>query len=270
MAAGAYENPTAGAALVLQLPGMHEAATVTRDLDYTSTPEGPLLLDVYRPRTASWANAVPAVLLGGPPAFEAGRDSGQKVGWSQLLSASGLAAVAFDVRSDNFLETPEAPSEDVAAAIEFVRDNADEFGIDPDRLAALGFSIGTAPWHLWAVLAEERPYVRAAVAYYGLLDFSVDLGDLSVSEGNVDKYSAVRHLRRRGKTSPPMLVTRAGRERFPGINESIDRFVATAGEVGADVELLEHEAGQRGFDVRDADDRSRAIIARTVEFLRCA
>jgi acetyl esterase/lipase len=262
-----YRNPTAGAALVLQRPAMHEAA-VTGDVEYASQPEGPLRLDVYRPRTSSWAHTLPAVLLGGPPEFEAGKDSGQKVGWSQLLAASGLAAVAFDIRSDNFLKTPEAPSEDVASAIAFVRKRGADLGIDPDWLATLGFSIGTAPWHLWAALSEERPHIRAVATYYGLMDFSGDLGDLTMAPEKVEEYSALAHLRRRKAAVPPLLVTKAGRERFPGINESIDRFVETAEAVGADVELLLHPTGQHGFDVRDPDETSRSIIERTVAFLR--
>jgi acetyl esterase/lipase len=208
-------------------------------------------------RAARWAAGV-----------RSGKDSGQKVGWSQLLSASGLAAATFDIRTDNFLETPEAPSEDVASAIAFVRKSGAELGIDPDRLATLGFSIGTAPWHLWAVLSRERPYIRAAVTYYGLMDFSGDLGDLSMPSEKVEEYSALAHLRRRGAAVPPMLVTKAGRERFPGINDSIDRFVETAEEVGADVQLLVHPTGQHGFDVRDFDETSRAIVEETIAFLR--
>ena len=69
-AATSYENPTAGAALVLQVPGMHEAE-VAGEIEYTSTPDGGLRLDVYRHREA--ATALPAVLLGGPPAFDAGK-----------------------------------------------------------------------------------------------------------------------------------------------------------------------------------------------------
>ena len=70
-------------------------------------------LDVYRPRRAR--GALPAVLLGGPPGPAS--TSGQKVGWAQLIAASGMAAVTFDIRSSGGLQTPEQPAGDVQAAV---------------------------------------------------------------------------------------------------------------------------------------------------------
>ena len=136
-------NPTPGRELALQIRDMHRAQ-VKRGVVYETVAESPLRMDVYRPRKAP-ATPLPAVLLGGPPAYGAGKDSGQKVGWSQLIAASGIAAVAFDIRSDNFQETPFDPSHDVAAAIAYVRAHAPALGVDADRLCTLGFSLGTAP-----------------------------------------------------------------------------------------------------------------------------
>src|SRR5437899_7372942 len=45
----------------------------------------------------------------------------QKIGWAQLIAASGMAAVAFDIRSDGVLQSPSDPSHDVAAALAYVR-----------------------------------------------------------------------------------------------------------------------------------------------------
>ena len=102
-AADGYRNPTAGKALVLQLQGMHRAK-VKRNVVYQRSPK--LRMDVYRPRNAR--GRLPAVLLGGPPG--SGRTSGQKVGWAQLIAASGLSAVAFDIRSDGRLQSPRNPA----------------------------------------------------------------------------------------------------------------------------------------------------------------
>jgi hypothetical protein len=141
----AYRNPTPGAAVILQLPGMHRA-DVRRNVVYHRAPR--LRLDVYRPRGAR--GRLPAVLLGGPA-----RGSGQAVGWAQLLAARGLAAVAVDLRSER----------DARSAIAHVRAHSRRLGIDPGRLCTLGFSSRAAERLLGAARG-----LRCAVVYYGRLD----------------------------------------------------------------------------------------------------
>jgi len=193
-AADGYRNPTAGKAVVLQIPGMHRAK-VKRNVVYQRSPR--LRMDVYRPRNAR--GRLPAVLLGGPPGR--GRTSGQKVGWAQLLAASGLSAVAFDIRSDGRLQSPRNPALDVQSAIAYVRSHSKRLGIDPSRLCTLGFS---APWHLWATMRDPQSWLRCNVVYYEPLDFqSPALGD---------EFSALTYLRRSPGSIPPMLVVKAGRD----------------------------------------------------------
>jgi dienelactone hydrolase len=126
-AASAYRNPTRGAALVVQLPGMHRV-----EVRHAGA------LDVYRPRHAR--GRLPAVLVGAP------RGSGQAVGWSQAIAASGLSAVA-----------GRGP-----AALAYVRAHAVRLGIDAGRLCTLGFG-STAAWQLRAA------GLRCDVVYYAPL-----------------------------------------------------------------------------------------------------
>ena len=141
----ADRNPTPGAAVILQLPGMHRAQ-VRRNVVYHRAPR--LRLDVYRPRAAR--GRLPAVLIGGPA-----RRSGQAVGWAQLLAARGLAAVAGDLRSER----------DVRSALAYVRAHSRGLGIDAGRLCALAFSSRGAKQLLGAARR-----LRCAVVYYGRLD----------------------------------------------------------------------------------------------------
>jgi dienelactone hydrolase len=259
-AADAYRNPTPGRALALQLPGMHRAK-VRRNIVYDRA-HG-LRMDVYRPRSAR--GRLPAVLLGGPSGF--GRSSGQKMGWAQLIAASGLSAVAFDIRSDQLLTEPAAPSADVATALRYVRAHARALGIDGDRLCTLGFSIGTAPWHLYATMRDPQPWLRCNVVYYGPLDLQ---GLAIATDPDVaQEFSALTWLRRHGARIPPMLVVKAGREENAGINESIDRFAAAARSLHADVRVVPNASGAHGFDVDSrSTPRARAVIRETLRFLR--
>lgn len=263
--ASIYENPTRGRQVVLQIPGMHEA-DVTADLPYAQADGRDLLLDLYRP--ASSSGALPVVVLGGPPAFDAGKESGQKIGWGQLIAASGMAAAVFDIRSDRFQATPQDPSTDVAAAISYLRSHADELRIDPERLCSFGFSIGTAPWHLWATMRDPQPYVRCNVVYYGPLDFQG--GDFSIDPALADEYSALTYLRRDGAGIAPMFIAKAGQDRFLGITRSIDRFGVLAQELDAPVTIMEHAEGEHAFDLGLPSERTIAIMKATLDFLRAS
>src|SRR5262245_10303756 len=209
-AAEAYKNPTPGRVLVLQIPGMHRAK-VRRNVAYSVG----LKLDVYRPRKAK--GRLPAVMFGGPGGFD--KSSPQMIGWAQLISASGMAAVPFDIRTDHALTTPQPPSRDVATAIAYVRKHAAKLGIDPTRLCTLSFSLNTAPWHLWATMHDPQPWIRCNVVYYGQLDFD---------DPDLTEYSALNQLRRHGGQIPPMLIAKAGRDSDEGLNPSIDRFAEVA------------------------------------------
>jgi dienelactone hydrolase len=66
---------------------------------------------------------------------------------------------------------------------------------------------------------------------------------------------------------PPVLIAPAGRD-DPAINTTIDRrFVGAANAGGATLDLLTHPTGHHGFDILDANDRSRQIIRRTLDTL---
>lgn len=235
-AAGAdYRNPTAGAAIALQLPGMH-LAKVKRNQRYTAG----YVLDVYRPQRAT--GRVPAVLfVHGNARSESPKDDGAFVGWGQLAAASGLAGVVLNHGED--------PAH-VVAAVRYVRRNAARLGIDGTRLCVAGFSAGVQVAMLPA-LRGELGKLRCAVGYYGPLD------------AELEQVSPLRYL---STDAPPTLLAKAGRDN-PAINRSIDRYVARARAVGARVELVVQPTGPHGFETTKTD-RTRTVLRRTLAFLR--
>lgn len=234
--AGDYRNPTAGAVVALQLPGMH-LAKVKRNVPYKAG----LALDVYRPTRAS--GRLPAVLFvhGAPRGSQSPKAEGVFVGWGQLAAASGLAGVTFDHQQD--------PA-DVQAAVRYVRRNAVRLGIDGSRLCVAGFSAGVQLSMLPA-LQGKLGTLRCTVGYYGPL------------HAELEQLSPLAYVR---KDAPPMLVAKAGRDN-PAINRSIDRYVARAKEVGAHVELVVQPTGPHGFETAK-DAKTRAVMRRTLAFLR--
>jgi len=119
---------------------------IRRDITYS--PAG-YRLDVYLPTAPAPADGRPAILAihgGGWRKFDKGQ-YGPKV---SALARDGYVIVA----PDYTLSAPGAPSwprnfEDVREAVRWVRRNAVELGVDPDRIAAIGESAGA---HLAALL----------------------------------------------------------------------------------------------------------------------
>jgi acetyl esterase/lipase len=244
-----------------------EQAQVRRNVVYRIAGEARLEMDVYTPGGAAPGSRRPAVVLvhGGPvPPGARPKDWGVFVSYGQILAASGLTAVTFNHRWHGAPggELPDAAG-DVAAAVAHVRQRADELGVDPERLALWAFS-GGGPL-LSAPLRERWPFVRAIVAYYAALDLQVRPPGVSggMSDEARREFSPLLYL----QATPPLLVARAGKDN-PWTNGSIDRFVQEALARNAPLELFTHPTGQHGFDILDDDERSREIIARTVEFLR--
>lgn len=254
--------------VVYRLPGMDRVG-VRRDLAYKRLADAPLEMDVYSPPGAGRDSRLPAVVLvhGGPiPPNARAKDWGVFVSYGELLAASGLVAVTFNHRFHDASLLGGA-ADDVVAALDYIRGHADELGIDKDRLALWAFS-GGGP--LLSESLRARPlFVRALVAFYAALDLQVPPSgpDSGISDDTRRQFSPLHHLAAGTGLVAPMLVARAGRD-HPWLNASVDRFVLEALARNASLELLTHPEGQHGFDILDDDERSREIIARTLDFLK--
>jgi acetyl esterase/lipase len=254
--------------IVYRVPGM-DRVRVERNRVYREVAGSRLEMDVYSPPEATRGAPLPVVILihGGPvPPGASAKNMGVFLSYGELLAASGLKAVTFSHRFYGAGALADA-GDDVAAAIAHVRSHADELGVAPDRIALWAFS-GGGPF-LSAPLRERWPFVRAIVAYYTVLD--LQLPPPGAASGITDEtrreFSPLRHVAAAGEKTPPLFVARAARDN-PWLNATIDGFVQEALARNVSLELMTHPAGQHGFDVLDDDDRSREIIARTVDFLK--
>ncbi len=171
-------------------------------------------------------------------------------GWGRGAAARGVAAVTFDHRlttSGNHADG----AEDLAALLDFLRARQEELALDLSRLCLVVFSAG-GPLAAPAV-AGERAGVRCVALYYAQLDAA--------------GASVVDALARRGGSAPYLLVARGARDEVPGINASIERFVAEARARGVAFAFHDHPTAGHGFDAASDDATSRAIIAATLDFI---
>lgn len=140
-----------------KLVHLTDAAVITKDIVFKQTPEGGLKLHFFMPPKADVSIAVqkPCVVF----FFGGGWKSGsylQFVPQAEYLASRGIVAACADYRILSIHKTlPDKAVEDAKSAIRWVREHADELGIDPDKIIAAG---GSAGGHLAACTALVSAY----------------------------------------------------------------------------------------------------------------
>ena len=242
------------------------AVMVRRDVGFQPGSRAALTMDIYTPYDSRAGTLLPAVVfvLGYPdPGFRAMLGCKQKemesyISWARLTAASGLGAVTY---------TNEDPEADLDALLRYIEQNGASLGIDAKRIGIWSCS-GNAPTAL-SLLIKRAPGIKCAVICYGLLfdlDESTAVADAAVKWrfANPCGGKSVDDL----PQDTPLLVVRAGRDEFPAVNESIDRFVVKAVKRNLPITFINHAPAPHGFDVIDDSDASREIIREIAAFSR--
>lgn len=115
------------------------------DLAYaTYTGYQPLKLDLYLPKPSKQKHPLVMYVHGGSWIGGTSRRAGTFENWPGVLAS--IAARGYVVASINYRLAGEAkfpaPAQDVKAAIRWVRQNADKYGVDPSRVVIWGGSAG--------------------------------------------------------------------------------------------------------------------------------
>jgi hypothetical protein len=252
-------HPIAEQAAIYRIPGMDDVI-IRHDIEYANG----LTMDLYYPPDAKSGVQLPGIVFvtGSPDAgFQVRLGCRQKemasyVSWSRLVAASGLVAITYTNRD---------PAPDPHALLTFLRQNAVSLGIDGDRIGVWSCS-GNVPNALSLLMSEN---LRCAVLCYGYmldLDGSTGVADAQKQWGfaNPAAGKSVDDLPR----DLPLLVVRAGKDEFAGLNGAIDRFVAHALARNLPVSLINHPTGPHSFDLFDDSETSRWVIREILAFLR--
>ena len=259
----------------LQLDGMDDV-TVRRDVAY-GPPDARLTMDVYYPpdqtdEGPTFAKATagrrwPAVIIvaGYPGAMEPRPTTltYKEIGWTvsmcQLIAVSGMVALAYTNRD---------PVADLRALFEHIHDGARSLRIDPVRIGVIAVS-GNVPTALTTIMQDASRTPACAVFGCGCLldlDGATDVADAARQFGfaNPGVGRTVADLRR----DVPLLITRAGRDQFPAMNASIDRFIRQGLVENLPITFVNHAEGPHAFDLFDDSRTSRDILRQTLRFLR--
>lgn len=129
-------------------PATPTGVIVDRDITYIETKQGPEKLDIYRP--AEFKGRLPTIIFVHGGGWKAG-DKKSALRAAAWIVDDGYAVVSINYRLLDVAQWP-AQINDCYAAVRWVRDHADEYGFDPERVAAWGTSAGG---HLVALMGTR-------------------------------------------------------------------------------------------------------------------
>lgn len=274
--------------LVTPFPFRHPAVERVRDVVYAKLAGRRLRLDIYRPRAPGARR--PAVLQIHGGAWVLGDKRDQGVPLLTHLAAAGW--VGFNV---NYRLSPGATFPDhlidLKRALAWIREHADELGVDPGFIAVTG---GSAGGHLAALMALTQNDVRyqpgfedvdtslqAAVPFYGIYDFTNRLGThppefftrllqphvmKAYLEEEPERFREASPLDHVGADAPPFLVIHGDRDTLAPLADA-RLFVRELAAVSrAPVVCAELRGAQHAFDVF-VSPRSVPVIEGVERFL---
>jgi acetyl esterase/lipase len=267
------------------------AVTRIRDITYATVGRKALRLDVYRPRDADPAGERrPAVLQIHGGAWVSGDKRTQ--GLPLLRHLAGQGWVGFNA---NYRLSPKATFPDhlvdLKRAVAFIRDHADEYGIDPGFIVVTGGSAGGHLATLLALTAGERRFqpgfedadtsIQAAVPFYGVYDFGPErgyyppktvrrfFGRLVIKASPTRRPEAFRaasafsYLR---PDAPPFFVVHGALDTLAPVRMARDFAAALRATSCSPVVYLELAGAQHAFDVLPSI-RTRLVVRAVDRYL---
>jgi acetyl esterase/lipase len=264
---------------------------VRRNIVFGRAGGRPLRLDVHEPATAPRPGERRPALIqvhGGGWVIGFKDRQGQLI--MRRLAKRGWVCFNVDYRLSPMATFPDHLV-DVKRAIAWVREHADEYGIDPDFIAVTGGSAGGHLTALAALTGNEPQYqpgfeeadtsVQAAVPFYGVYDFTNRNGvwpDETVRrflapvvmkcdpDEAPERYEAASPLDQVGASAPPFFVIHGDLDLLAPVEDARD-FVHRLREVSDQpVYYLELRGAQHAFETF-ASVRANAVVEAAERFL---
>jgi dienelactone hydrolase len=251
--------------IVYQIPEMEDVVCHKGEI-YYSVDSMDLEADIYMPPGLSRGSKLPLVILtNNYPDVAWNKNDGvchkdwqMIISWAELIAASGMIAVTY--------QTQFSPSES-DSLISYLSKNAPKFNIDINRIALFGCSANALAAQ--SLMQNDNYNIRCVVLYYGALltpdqKYFEELNSATNSLGfYLSDLKQVDDI----PSDIPILVTRAGKDKYPLILMTIDHFLNEAVKSNAKITFINYPEGQHDFDVLDDTKTSRSIIVQTIDFL---
>ena len=277
------ENPQRLPVSHIANPFLHRrrGVRVEKDVIYRKVAGRKLKLDVVLPREPGHGRPAIIQIHGG--AWIVG--SKREQGWPLLghLAANGWVGFNVNYRLSPAATWP-AHIEDVKYALKWIRERADDYGIDPNFVAVTGGSAGGHLTSLMGLTANDPEYqrgfegadttVQAAVPVYGVFDFTNRLGtqvDMMRSflleklvmkrffDRNLEAYRRASPIDRVHPGAPPFLVVHGNRDTLAPVRDA-RLFVETLSTTSnSGVYYAELPGAQHAFDLFNSPRLARML-----------
>lgn len=243
---------------------------VRRDLSYG--PHEAHRLDVHLPVDLAGPAPVLVQVHGG--SWLHGRKERQAWPLTRRLLAEGWAVVRVDYRLSPAARMPDH-ADDVKAAVRWVRDHADELGVDPGLVVLTG---GSAGGHLSALAALDPTLdVQGCVPHYGIYDLHEPslrrFLQKQVMPGPPDAlWDEMSPIAQVHAGAPPFLVLHGTHDSMASVDQArrfVDALRAVSGQPVAYAEL---PGAQHAFDTFRSTRSTHVVdgVARWLAALRSA
>ena len=133
-------------------------------------------MDVYLPVVRDTANTPVVILLHGGAWVRGDKADFAGLGLDTFFTSKGFALINMNYRLDDAYRYP-APVDDVGLVMNYIRQNAADWKINPNRVCLFGRSVGSQLALLYAYSRNEDHRIKAVVDGFG----PTDLTDSSVA-----------------------------------------------------------------------------------------
>ena len=222
-------------------------------------------LEVYLPSSENAKGIGVIVIPGG--GYSVVVYQGEGVSTAKELAANGIAAFVLKYRLPNddiMLDKKNGPLQDAQQAIKLVRENAQKWGVDPQKIGVIGFSAGG---HLASSLAtrfnnhlvenENKTSLRPdfQIVVYPVISMTDDLTHpdsrkqllgATPSAEDIELFSSQMQV---SADCPPAYITHAADDKLVDVDNSIDYFEALR-KNNVPVEMHIYPKGGHGFIFR--------------------
>jgi acetyl esterase/lipase len=234
------------------------------EIEYGQGEQGPLTLDVYAPANRGCV-ALPAVLLvGGYSDLGYARhfgcrfkESAMATSWAKIVTSFGLIAITYGNAR---------PADDLDSVLAYVRAHAAQLGVDRERIGLWGVSAHGA-LALAALAKAPRGSFRWGVfscAYLTDLDGTTHVAHAATQWGFANPGTSLAGL----PGDLPLFIARAGQEQNPGVNPTLDRFVAAALARNLRVTCVNVADAPHAFEMFRDTVETREVMRQMLRFAR--
>lgn len=273
--------------LVPALAFVRRDIEVERGVEFCTIEGQCLRLDVFRPKTPGTRRPAIVQVHGG--AWISGLKWLQGIPLLGHLAASGWVGFNVDYRLSPGAAFP-AHLVDVKRAIAWVREHADEYGVDPDFVVVTGGSAGAHLAALVGLTADDPAYqpgfegadtsVAAVIAFYGIYDLTDRRRPLSRAfrralerwvlqvrhADDPDAFVRASPIERVRVDAPPFYVVHGADDSVAPVQGARDFVETLRGVSHAPVVYLEIPGAGHAFDVVPSL-RTGATVEAVAEFL---